>query len=159
MRKAVVIVGIVLLLGAVPAVVLAMGVRISSALDRQVSEWTSRPASTSSTSWRNVPRLGSVEACTLRQVTATLSVTISGAPALFRVVIDTPEAPMRPGPAHFVPDAKETFSATFVRTTIPFEDDDSHVFSVQWRSPTGEQVRLASGVLNLAFQQGTHNCP
>lgn len=159
MRKTLVIAGAVLVLAATPLAVFGMGIRTSSALDRQVAEWTNRGMSTSSTAWRNVPRLGRVEACTLRQVTASLTVTISGAPASFRVVVDTPEAAMRPGPAHFVPDGRETFSATFTRSTIPFEDDDSHVFSVQWRSPTGERVQLASGLLNLAFQDGTHNCP
>ena len=66
---------------------------------------------------------------------------------------------MRPGHARFVPNGRESFSYTFARRTIPFEDDDTHSFSVQWRSPSGQPVTLTSGVVNLLFQRGTHNCP
>ena len=75
-------------------------------------------------------------------MSATLGVTISGAAARFRVILDTPEAPMHPGAVRFVPDGRESFSFTFVRRTIPFEADDTHSFTVQWRSPSGNQVTL-----------------
>ncbi|MGH3024447.1 MAG: hypothetical protein ACRDNI_12385 [Gaiellaceae bacterium] len=160
MRKPLVIAGVVLVLGAVvPVVVLAAAVGTSSNLDRQIATSVGADATTSSTRWRNVPGLARISACTIRQVTATLSVTLAGAPALFRVIIDTPEGPMRPGNARFVPNGRESFSYTFVRRTIPFEDDDTHSFSVQWRSPSGQPVTLTSGVVNLIFQRGTHNCP
>jgi hypothetical protein len=149
----------VLVLAAVPVVVLAATAETTSTLDRQLARWTSTDRSTSSTQWRNVPGLSRINACTIRGVSANLSVTVEGAPVLFRVVIDTPEAPMRPGPARFAPQGRESFSYTFVRGTGPFEDDDSHSFTVQWRSPSGGQVRLAHGVVNLLFQDGTHNCP
>jgi hypothetical protein len=160
MRKLVIVGALALVLGAaVPIAVFGAGIRSSSALDRQVAEWTERNATTSSTGWRNVPRLSRIQACTLSQVTADVTVTVSGAPVLFRMIIDTEEGPMRPGPARFVPDGKESFSATFVRRTFPFEDDDTHSFSLQWRSPTGQPVTLDSGVVNLLFKEGTHNCP
>lgn len=66
---------------------------------------------------------------------------------------------MRPGAAQFVPEGEESFSYTFVKSTAPFEGDDTHVLDVQWRSPTGSRVTLTSGDLNLLYQQGTHNCP
>ena len=160
MRKPLVLAGVVLVLVAVvPVAVLAASARTSSALDRQTARSTGADATTSSTEWRNVPGLARINACTIREVSATLSVTIVGAPVLFRVIIDTPEGPMRPGPARFIPQGRETFSATFVRPTFPFEDDDTHSFSVQWRSPTGQPVTLRNGVVNLLFQRGTHNCP
>jgi hypothetical protein len=149
----------VLVLAAVPVVVSAATADTTSTLDRQLARWTSTDATTSSTRWRNVPRLSRLSACTIRGVSANLSVTVEGAPVLFRVIIDTPEAPMRPGPARFVPQGRESFSYTFVRGTGPFENDDTHSFSVQWRSPSGNQVRLAHGVVNLLFQDGTNNCP
>jgi hypothetical protein len=148
----------VLVLAAVP-VVIAATAETTSTLDRQLARWTSTDRSTSSTRWRNVPGLSRLSACTIRGVSANLSVTVQGAPVLFRVIIDTPEAPMRPGAARFVPTGRESFSYTFVRGTRPFEDDDTHSFSVQWRSPSGNQVRLAHGVVNLLFQDGTNNCP
>jgi hypothetical protein len=148
-----------LVLAAVPVAVFAASGRTTSNLDRQLARWTSTDRSTSSAQWRNVRGLSRLSACTIRGVSANLSVTVEGPPVLFRVIIDTPEAPMRPGPARFVPQGRESFSYTFVRGTVPFEDDDTHSFSVQWRSPSGGQVRLAHGVVNLLFQDGTNNCP
>ena len=92
-------------------------------------------------------------------MSATLSVTIEGAPARFRVIIDTPEAPMYPGTVRFVPQGTESFSATFVRRVFPFEADDTHSFTVQWRSPSGQQVTLKRGILNLLYERGTQGCP
>ena len=158
MRKRLVIAAALVVLVAIPAVVIAASGTFGSALDRQAAKWTTTPATTSSTAWRNVPRL-SLTRCTLNQVTAEISVTVRGAPVSFRAVIDgVPEAPMRPGPARFVPDGTESFSYTFVHRTAPFEADDTHRFDVQWRSPTGAAVTLRRGALNLLYQRGTQGC-
>lgn len=160
MRKPLVVIGgLVLLVAAGPTAVLAASGVFGSALDRQVATWTTTSAMTSSTTWRNVPRL-SLTRCTVNQVTAMVSVTVRGAPVLFRVIVDgVPEAPMRPGPARFVPDGSESFSFSFVGRTASFEADDTHRFNVQWRSPTGATVTLRRGALNLLFQRGTQGCP
>jgi hypothetical protein len=159
MRKVTVIIGGVLLLAAVPAVVLAASGVFGSRLDRQSAKWTTNSATTSNTNWRNVPGL-SLTRCTLHQVTANLNVTVSGAPVRFRVIVDgVPEAPMRGGPARFVPNGIESFSYSFVGRTAPFEADDTHSFTVQWRSTTGGTVRLRRGVLNLLYQRGEQGCP
>ena len=159
MRKPLVVIGGVVLLAAGPAAVLAASGVFGSALDRQAARWTTTSAMTSSTTWRNVPRL-SLTRCTVNQVTAMVSVTVRGAPVLFRVILDgVPEAPMRPGSARFVPDGSESFSFSFVSRTAPFEADDTHRFNVQWRSPTGTAVTLRRGVLNLLFQRGSEGCP
>jgi hypothetical protein len=159
MHKLLVTIGGLALLAAVPAAVLAASGVFGSALDRQAASWTTAPVTTSSTTWRDVPRL-SLSRCTVNQVTATVSVTVRGAPVLFRVVVDgVPEAPMQPGSARFVPDGSESFSFTFVGRTAPFEADDTHRFNVQWRSPTGATVTLRRGALNLLFQRGTQGCP
>jgi hypothetical protein len=159
MRKLPVIFAVLVLLGAVPAAVVAASGVFGGALDRQAAKWTTTSATTSSRAWRNVPRL-SLTRCTVNQVTATISLTVRGGPVLFRVITDrVPEAPMRPGSARFVPDGTESFSYNFVRRTAPFEADDTHRFDVQWRSPTGTTVTLRRGVLNLLFQRGTQGCP
>jgi hypothetical protein len=159
-RRVAVLVGVGLIAVAVPLAVLAARGTLTGNLDLQKARWTTNTVSTSSTQWRNVPGLTRLPACTLNEVSLTLSVTIRGAPAGFRAIIDgVPEAPMRPGAARFVPDGQESFSYTFVANTAPFEDDDSHTFGVQWRSPTGGQVQLDRGALNLLYQAGTHNCP
>lgn len=158
-RRSLVFVAIAVALAAVPlGVVAATGV-LDGELDRQRAKWTTTRATTTSKAWRNVPGLA-ITRCTRSQVTAMLSVTLSGAPVRFRVIIDgVPEAPMRPGAARFVPDGEESFSYTFVGRTAPFEADDTHRFNVQWRSPTGARVTLRQGVLNLLYQQGTQGCP
>jgi hypothetical protein len=155
MRKSLILLTVLALLVAVPAAVVAATATISSDVNRQTARWTTTLASTSSTQWRDVPNLSRLSADTFREVSATLSVTLRGAPARFRVIIDTPEGPMRPGSVRFVPSGTESFSYTFVRATIPFEDDDTHFFTVQWRSPSGERVTLVNGVLNLVYQFGT----
>jgi hypothetical protein len=159
-RRAIAFAALALVLAAAPLAVLAAGGRLGSRLDNQAARWTTTSVSTSSTTWRNVPGLTRLPACTLNEVSATLSVTVRGAPVRFRVLIDgVPEAPMKPGPVRFVPNGEESFSFTFVNRTAPFEDDDSHVFGVQWRSPTGSPVTLLRGDLNILYQRGTHNCP
>jgi hypothetical protein len=155
MRKSLIVIAVLLAVVAVPVAVLAAGGVLSSDVNRQKARWTTTSVSTSSTEWRNVPGLGRLTADTIDEVSATLSVTLQGAPVRFRVVIDTPEAPMRPGSVRFAPKGIESFSFTFVRDTLPFEGDDTHVFSVQWRSPSGGQVTLLNGVLNLIFELGT----
>lgn len=159
MRKSLIAIGFLLLLAAVPAAVIAAGGGLSSAVDLQAARWTTTSVSTSSVTWRNVPGLTRLTADTIDEVSASLSVTIQGAPALFRVVIDTPEGPMKPGSARFVPSGRESFSFTFVANTLPFEGDDTHVFTVQWRSPSGKQVTLLKGALNLVYQLGTNGSP
>jgi hypothetical protein len=159
MRRSFVFLGVLLVLAAVPVVVFAATGVFGGALDRQSARWTTTSATTSSTSWRNVPGL-SIRRCTINQVTVMVSVTLNGAPALFRVIMDgVPEAPLKPGTARFVPDGTESFSYAFVGRTAPFEADDTHAFNVQWRSPSGLPVTLVRGDLNLLFQQGTHSCP
>lgn len=159
MRRTAIIVALVLGAVTVPLAVWAAGAQLASDVERQAAKWTTSNASTSSTAWRNVPGLRRLTICSVREVSAALGVTVRGAPVRFRVVIDTPEAPMRPGAVRFVPDGTESFSFTFVRRTIPFEADDTHTFSVQWRSPTGQPVTLTGGALNLLFERGTQGCP
>ena len=152
------IVGGVALLVAVPAAVIAATGSLEGAVDRQAARWSTTPATTSSRAWRNVPRLA-ITRCTVNQVTATVSLTLRGGPALFRVVTDgVPEAPMAPGPARFVPDGTESFAYSFVGRTAPFEADDDHRFNLQWRSPTGADVTLRRGALNLQYERGTQGC-
>lgn len=159
MRKPVLVLTIALAAVLVPVAVWAAGDRLGSDLERQTAKWTSSNASTSSRAWRDVPGLRRMNICSRRAVTAMLAVTIEGAPARFRVIIDTEEGPMFPGSARFVPSGTESFSSTFVRRTFPFEADDTHTFSVQWRSPSGRQVTLKHGVLNLLYENGRQGCP
>jgi hypothetical protein len=159
MRRLVIFLGVLVLVAAAPIVVVAATGTFNGKLDRQSAKWTTTSVTTSSTAWRNVPGL-SLRRCTRDQVTALVSVTVSGAPVRFRVVVDgVPEAPLKPGQARFVPDGPESFSFAFVGNTGPFEADDTHRFDVQWRSASGNPVTLVRGALDLLFEQGTRGCP
>jgi hypothetical protein len=158
-RRSLLFLGVVLLLAVGPVALLAATGTFNGALERQSARWTTTDAATSRTAWRNVPGL-SLTRCTRGQVTAMLSVRVSGGPVRFRGVIDgVPEAPMKPGPARFVPNGSESFSYVFVANTAPFEADDTHRFDIQWQSATGAPVTLQHGVLDLLFEQGTQGCP
>jgi hypothetical protein len=157
-RKLLVLGGVVVLLAATPVAVLAARGVFGGEVENQSAAWTTTAVTASGTEWRNVPGLA-LTRCSLHQVTAMVSVTVSGAPVLFRVVIDgVPEAPMQPGAARFVPSANESFTFTFVGRVAPFEADDTHKFNVQWRSGSGAPVTLHRGVLNLLFERGTQGC-
>jgi hypothetical protein len=91
--------------------------------------------------------------CAIREVSATLSVRVKGAPVAFRMLQDVGPV-LLPGPARFVPSGSESFSFTFVTTAGTFEGNDRHLFEVQWRSPSGRPVRLEAADVNLAFERG-----
>ena len=153
MRKPLAIGAAVVVLVAIPAAVIAASGTLNGSLDRQSAAWTTTSRTTSSKRWRDVPGM-TLTRCTREQVTAMLNVMVSGtAPVAFRVRNDG--VPMQPGQARFAPDGTESFSFAFARRTAPGESGDTHVFTVQWRSPSGSQVVLERGLLNLLFQ----SCP
>jgi hypothetical protein len=143
----------------VPTVVLAAsGGTGPSSLDLQASEWTNTAVTTSSTTFRPIAALSGLTICALNQVTATLSAELNGAPAGFRVLVNFGPT-MPPGAVRFVPAGPhDSFSFTFVQSVSPFENNDHHMFEVEWRSPTGAPTTLERGTLNLQYQRGTHMC-
>jgi hypothetical protein len=155
-RRILVFIGVGAIAVAAPLAVLAVTGTFNGAAERQSARWTTSAVSTSSTTWRNVPGL-LLTRCTLNQVTLMLSVNVEGAPVRFRVKIDD-AATMKPTSSRFVPQGTESFAYTFVGNTGPFEANDNHLFNVQWRSPSGAQVTLHQGAINLLFQRGTQ-CP
>jgi hypothetical protein len=151
----------VVLLALVAAVTLPVAVwaavtgRYNGNADRQRAKFRTEALITSSTAWHDVPVLG-VTICSINEVSATLSVTLSGARARFRVLRGGGTV-IRPGPAEFAPNGVESFSYTFVTNTGPFGGDDHHSLKVQWRSPTGARATMRSGDLNVLYELGI--CP
>jgi len=85
-------------------------------------------------------------------IAVTLSVTISGGPAEFRVVqevgADYEERTMRPGTVRFDPGSgKESFSFTFVTGT----GGEGRNINLFWRSPTGAPVTLHGGSVVIQY--------
>jgi hypothetical protein len=142
----------------VPTAVLAASGGASSALDHQASKFTTTTQTISSSTFRAVSGLSGLTICALNQVTATVSVEITGAPASVQVRQDGGPI-IQPGAVRFVPAGPhDSFSFTFLANVSPFEANDHHVFDVEWRSPTGRSTTLERGTLNLQYQQGTQAC-
>src|SRR4029078_12796658 len=70
-----------------PVAVLAGHGTGSSPLDSQTFSFRDTPLSTASTNWKDVPGLGGI-VCAAGEVSASLSVTLSGAPVDVRVQVD-----------------------------------------------------------------------
>jgi len=158
MRKMIVLVAAAAGVLGVPAAVLAASGGASSSLDLQASRFTTSTATTSSKTFHSIPGLSELTICALHQVTATLSVQLSGAPAGLQVRVDG-GGTMQPGAIRLVPaGAHDSFSFTFVNGVGPFEADDHHSFDVEWRSPTGAATTLERGTVNLQYGHGTQNC-
>ena len=86
-------------------------------------------------------------------ISVTLSVTVTGAPAEFRVVMEAAEQGwaqrvMKPGWAHFDPQGGTgSFSYSFVAGVGP----GTYTINLLWRSPTGVQTNLEGGSLVVQY--------
>jgi hypothetical protein len=155
-RKRWVVLLVVVTAVAIPvAVWAAVANRYDGNLDAQRARYRTTSLSTSSTAWHNVPVL-SVDICALNEVSATLSINLSGGRARFRVVGEQGNV-IKPGPAEFAPTGAgtESFSYTFVTSVGTFEADDRHSLFVQWRSPNGARVTLTRADLNVLYERGS----
>jgi hypothetical protein len=138
---------------AVPvAVWAASSGRYDGNVDRQRAKFRRSSITTSSTTWSDVPVLG-VSICAVNEISATLSVNLTGALARFRMLGEQGNV-IQPGPAQFDPTGVESFSFTFVTNVGTFEADDRHSVRVQWRSPTGAAATMTQGALNVLYERG-----
>ena len=142
---------------AIPAAVWAVTSGVYNGnVDRQRAKFRNTAITTTSTAWHNVAVL-SVNICAINEVSATLSVNLSGGRARFRIIGEQGNV-IQPGPAEFAPSGIESFSYTFVTSVGTFEADDRHSLQVQWRSTTGAAVTLRRGALNVLYERGTLSC-
>ncbi len=155
MKKLLIVTGAIALVLAVSAqMVIAFSNDESGLLDRQSAIFRTSSASTTDTAFHDLTGMG-VNLCALNEVSATLSVKLSGAPAAFQIRVDG-GGTMIPGAARFVPAGTEdSGSFTFVANAQPFEANDHHFYQVEWRSVTGGATNVLRAVLNLQYQDGT----
>jgi len=138
------------------AIAALIGGTLNSNLSLQRAKFVTGSATTSSTAWHTIPGL-STTICSNHEVSATLSVNISGGAVRFRILQDGGPV-MRPGSARFVPGTGvHSFSYTFVNNTGPFEANDNHGFEVQWQSG-GSPVTLTAADVNFVYEKGTQAC-
>jgi len=158
MRKMLVVVSALALVLGVSTAVLAAAGSNNSSLDLQASKFTTTTQKTSSTTFRAVRGLSGLTICALNQVTADLSIQVSGAPASFRIRQDGGPL-IEPGTIRFAPAGLHDSSAfIFIANAATFEANDNHVFDVEWRSATGRSSTLERGTLNLQYEAGTQAC-
>ncbi|MEA2486317.1 MAG: hypothetical protein QOD46_1428 [Actinomycetota bacterium] len=158
MRKVAIVVALAAAFIAIPLVVLAARTSMTSRVDHQKGVAHLGKVSTSTTSWRRAPGLA-LNVCSKKEVSATLSVTLTGAPVQFRVLADAVPA-VSPHKVYFDPTRRQrSFSFTFLSSSSTFEGSDAHNFTVQWRSPTGKKATLHAGTLNLVYQKGGGSSP
>jgi hypothetical protein len=124
-----------------------------------VLEWTTTRVSTSSAIFRHVRALGRARICATNQVSAALSVELSGNPAGFRIQIDNGPL-MKPGAVRFVPAGPhDTFSFTFIgRLAARKNNDNKHTLTVEWRSPMHAMAQLERATLNVQYQRDVGHC-
>ncbi len=154
---------LLLLAAATGAFVLLVGVGVNARVDQHKG----RPldtqnigvlgqGTTSSTGWAPVPNWGFSDGPAIQargSLAATLSVTVSGAPVQFRIVLEDvqhgfKERAMKPGRAVFDPGAAAgSFSSTFV---LPLSKGP-HTVNIFWRSPTGASVIIRNGSVVLQY--------
>jgi hypothetical protein len=126
------------------------------ALNRQTLGIISTSATTSRTNWQAVPNWGFSDGPWIQArsaLSATLSVTVAGGPAAFKVVLEVGKHFVQRGmnpPVVFNPGTgTESFSYTFVASLPP----SGETFNLYWRSPTGVPVTLRRGTVVLQYDQ------
>jgi hypothetical protein len=143
---------VVLLVVSIPIAVLAVSGG-PTPLDHQAYRArVNQSITTSSGVWTDIKGFSVGPVCAQGAVSVTVSVSVTGARAGFRVVIDD-GAPLDPGPAYVKgsSDGTDSFSYTFATTAEPFEASDSHAFEVQWRRSAGGSTTLDHGSAVLLY--------
>ena len=153
-RRLFVITVSVMALLVVPLVVVASTGGGGGRLDHQRFKFRTGDITTSSRTFHDVPGLNGLLVCARRGVSATVSTTTSGAP--FALVVRVDDGPvLHLGPVRFPAAPSLSGSYTWVGTVGPFEANDGHAFSVQWKSLSGRPVTLHKATFGLLFQDGT----
>lgn len=128
--------------------------KVSSQADRQANAWSTNSFKTSSTAFVTMPRFTQT-ICAKNEISANVSMVVSDASAEFQVVLDGGGA-FQPLAVPFDPGVLvRGFSFTFVANAGTFEGSDMHGVEVQVRSPTGEQVSVVKGDVNLVYEVGS----
>jgi hypothetical protein len=127
-------------------------------VDYQSLSWLSEDVTTNSTSFEPAPNLAFIEVCDpTRAATATVSMTLTGAPAEVRVSLENIRGKslgtVEPGPAVFDPGSAPAQSFSYVFVRRPSNWPHRAFFSAEWRSPDGNDVTMKSGSIQVLYDR------
>ncbi|MEP6757857.1 MAG: hypothetical protein ABJB55_01525 [Actinomycetota bacterium] len=123
--------------------------------------WQQSMVTTSSKTFSNVPGLGDSPA-SIYPIAIDVSAVVSGPPVEFRIVstnVGAQTGTSEPGRTRFVPSGggPDSFSFEWVE---PNQSAAVHVndLRLQWRSPSGGEVRILRGDLSVVYDTESGSC-
>lgn len=122
--------------------------------NEQLTAWTTQQATTSSTTFIQLPGFGPLPVASRGRVVVTFSANFSGAAVAIRAV-KAGERVLIPGPATFQPTAESaSFSFTFMaRHGVR----DCTLYALEWRSPSGQRVHLKAADVTITYRRAPNN--
>jgi hypothetical protein len=150
------VVSVLVILAGTTALHAAIDQYRSRPLDRQNVGHIVGPRKTQSTDWAQIGGWSFSDGMVIQArgaIAATLSVTVSGAPVDFRIVMELPQKHyaqrlMKPAFANFDPQGgTASFSFTYVAAVAP----GPYTINLLWRSPTGVETTLTGGSLVVQY--------
>jgi len=125
------------------------------------TRWRTSVVATSSTAFSNVPGLGD-DPSSIYPIAISVSALVSGPPVEFRVVstnVGAQTSVSKPGRVRFVPSGggPDAFSFQWIE---PNQAAAVHVdeLRLQWRSPSGGEVRMLRGDLSASYDTEAGAC-
>ena len=159
MRRLLVLVTSVALVGGAAWVAVAGTSRGSTPINCMDTVWSTTPASTSSRNFVPVPGFTD-DPSAIYPISINVSALVSGAQVEFRLLSINAGAQThasKPGPTRFVPNGSSSFAYQWVE---PNQSAAVHVNSLelQWRSPTGDPVNLRRGDMAVQYRTEPGAC-
>jgi hypothetical protein len=152
-------VAVLCLLLAIPSTVLALTrSNGSSPVNRQFVRFYTGPVRSFSPTRFDLPNMGLMSICAKGEISAKLSVSVSGAPSEFRVAVEINgrDHPLHPDWVEFRPGRSRLSSSyVFAGAVGTINGSDSHAVEVSLRSPTGKEATVWQATVTLQYQRGT----
>jgi hypothetical protein len=160
MRKAMIVLGVVALVGGTSWAVMAATGSGRTPVNCMDTVWSTSPASTSSTQWAVVPGFQRAPFAAL-PVAINVSALVSGPPVEFRILstnIGGQTLVSKPGPTRFVPGSVGANSFAYQWVDLGTAAPHALHLRLQWRSPSGNPVHMLRGDMSILYATDTGSC-
>jgi hypothetical protein len=154
MRRPIVVITVVALVGGVAWAVRAQATGGMTPVSCMDSVWHTTSVSTTSTQWANVPGF-SDHPIAIYPIAIDVSALASGAPVKFRILstnVGGQTFVSKPGPTRFVPGGggPDSFAYQWIERDQEAATH-SNFLRLQWRSPSGNAVQLQRGDMSVLY--------